>query len=59
MKIGMFALGLGLLSLRLLPALPPTGWLLAIWVIALMLLPFRTYPVAFFLFGLGWACLSA
>ncbi|MPR05236.1 DNA internalization-related competence protein ComEC/Rec2 [Pseudomonas sp. MAFF 212408] len=59
MRTGMFALGLGLLSLRFLPALPPTGWLLALLVLALMLLPFRTYPVAFFLLGLSWACLSA
>ncbi len=55
----MFALGLGLLSLRFLPALPPAGWLLALLVLALMLLPFRTYPVAFFLLGLSWASLSA
>ncbi|PHN20255.1 DNA internalization-related competence protein ComEC/Rec2 [Pseudomonas sp. ICMP 460] len=59
MRTGMFALGLGLLSLRFLPALPPTGWLLALLVLALMLLPFRTYPVAFFLLGVSWACLSA
>lgn len=59
MKTGMFALGLGLLSLRFLPALPPVGWLLAMLVVALMLLPFRTYPLAFFLVGLSWACISA
>ncbi len=59
MKTGMFALGLGLLSLRFLPALPSGGWLLAMLVMALMLLPFRTYPLAFFLLGLGWACISA
>ena len=59
MKTGMFALGLGLLSLRFLPALPPVGWLFAMLVVALMLLPFRTYPVAFFLVGLSWACISA
>ncbi len=28
-------------------------------VVALMLLPFRTYPLAFFLVGLSWACISA
>ncbi|RMP66509.1 hypothetical protein ALQ18_03005 [Pseudomonas marginalis pv. marginalis] len=59
MRTGMFALGLGLLSLRFLPALPAAGWLLALLVLALMLLPFRTYPVAFFLLGLSWASLSA
>ncbi len=55
----MFALALGLLALRFLPALPPTGALLALVQVALMLLPFRTYPLAFFLFGLSWACMSA
>ncbi|MFT0473254.1 DNA internalization-related competence protein ComEC/Rec2 [Pseudomonas antarctica] len=59
MRTGMFALGLGLLSLRFLPTLPPTGWLLALLVMALMLLPFRTYPLAFLLLGLSWACISA
>jgi competence protein ComEC len=55
----MFALALGLLTLRVLPALPATGWLLAMLVLALMLLPFRTFALAFFLFGLSWACISA
>lgn len=55
----MFALALGLLALRFLPALPSAGTLLALAVVALMLLPFRTYPLAFFLFGLCWACVSA
>lgn len=55
----MFALALGLLALRFLPALPPAGMLLALALVALMLLPFRTYPLAFFLFGLCWACVSA
>ncbi|WP_256822798.1 MULTISPECIES: DNA internalization-related competence protein ComEC/Rec2 [unclassified Pseudomonas] len=55
----MFALALGLLALRFLPALPPAGMLLALAVVALMSLPFRTYPLAFFLFGLCWACVSA
>lgn len=55
----MFALALGLLALRFLPALPPTWALLALLLLALMLLPFRTYPLAFFLFGLSWACMSA
>jgi competence protein ComEC len=55
----MLALALGLLVLRFLPALPPVWLMLAMPVVALMLLPFRTYPVAFFLFGLTWACVSA
>ncbi|WP_300631377.1 DNA internalization-related competence protein ComEC/Rec2 [Pseudomonas sp.] len=59
MRTGMFALALGLLTLRFLPALPHTGWLMAMLVLALMLLPFRTYPLAFFLLGLSWACISA
>lgn len=59
MKSGMFALALGLLALRWLPALPSTGWLVMLLLVALMLLPFRTYPLAFLLFGLSWACLSA
>ncbi|MGY2288393.1 DNA internalization-related competence protein ComEC/Rec2 [Pseudomonas sp. SDO528_S397] len=59
MKTGMFALALGLLALRFLPALPTGGVLLLMPVVALMLLPFRTYPLAFFLLGLSWACFSA
>mgnify|MGYP003513305143 FL=1 len=59
MRNGLLALAAGLLSLRLLPELPP-GWLLLLLpVLGLMLLPFRTYPLAFFLFGFSWACLSA
>ncbi|OCR24766.1 competence protein ComEC [Pseudomonas syringae] len=59
MRTGMFALALGMLLLRFLPQLPPTWLLLVMPVVALMLLPFRTYPLAFFLFGLTWACASA
>ncbi|MEZ0616147.1 DNA internalization-related competence protein ComEC/Rec2 [Pseudomonas sp. Env-44] len=59
MKTGMLALALGLLMLRWLPALPPGGALLGMLVLALMLLPFRSYPLAFFLVGLSWACFSA
>lgn len=59
MRTGMVALALGLLAVRFLPALPP-GWLMwLIPVVALMLLPFRSYPLAFFLFGFSWACISA
>ncbi|SDO50944.1 competence protein ComEC [Pseudomonas reinekei] len=59
MRTGMMALALGLLALRFLPALPPVGlwWLMP--VAGLMLLPFKTYPAAFFLFGLSWACVQA
>lgn len=59
MRTGMLALAGGLLTLVFLPALPPVGLLLALPVVALMLLPFRTYPVAFFLLGLSWACACA
>ncbi len=59
MKTGMFTLALGLLALRFLPALPSVGWLIAMLVLALMLLPFRTFALAFFLLGLSWACISA
>ncbi|WP_348748198.1 DNA internalization-related competence protein ComEC/Rec2 [Pseudomonas rhodesiae] len=59
MKTGMFAFASGLLALVFLPALPATGWLIAVLVLALMVLPFRTYPLAFFLMGLSWACFSA
>jgi competence protein ComEC len=55
----MMALALGLLTLRFLPALPPVWLWLAMPVAGLMLLPFRTYPAAFYLFGLSWACVNA
>ncbi len=59
MRTGMFALAAGLACLPLLPWLPP-AW--ALWLIALaglMLLPWRSYPLALFGFGLVWACVSA
>ncbi|MBD9424534.1 DNA internalization-related competence protein ComEC/Rec2 [Pseudomonas sp. PDM15] len=59
MRTGMLALGAGLACLPLLPELPPTWLLLALLPIALMLLPWRSYPVSFFLFGFVWACYSA
>lgn len=59
MRTGMLAFALGLLALRFLPVLPPVWLVLLLPVLALMLLPFRTYPLAFFLFGFSWACASA
>ncbi|MGX1084983.1 hypothetical protein AB7M25_001549 [Pseudomonas sp. AP3_22 TE3818] len=59
MRTGMMALALSLLTLRFLPALPPVWLWLAMPVAGLMLLPFRTYPVAFYLLGLSWACANA
>jgi competence protein ComEC len=55
----MIALALGLLALRFLPVLPPVWFWLVLPVAALMMLPFRTYPLAFFLFGFSWACANA
>lgn len=58
MRTGMLGLAAGLLALGFLPVLPPGWWLLPMAMLALMLLPFRTHPVAFFLFGFTWACAS-
>jgi competence protein ComEC len=55
----MMALALGLLTLRFLPVLPPVWLWLLLPVAGLMLLPFRTYPLALFLFGFSWACANA
>ncbi|AMR67488.1 DNA internalization-related competence protein ComEC/Rec2 [Aquipseudomonas alcaligenes] len=59
MRTGMFALAAGLACLPLLPQLPPTWLLLALLPLALMLLPWRSYPLALLLFGFVWACFSA
>jgi len=55
MRTGMLALALGLLTLRFLPALPPVWLWMLLPVAGLMVLPFRAFPLAFFLFGLSWA----
>ncbi|MGN8343774.1 DNA internalization-related competence protein ComEC/Rec2 [Pseudomonas sp. SMV71] len=59
MRTGLVALALGLLTPVFLPALPPLWLMAAMPVLALMVLPFRTYPLGLFLLGLAWACLSA
>ncbi|MHC8365865.1 DNA internalization-related competence protein ComEC/Rec2 [Pseudomonas sp. ZT5P21] len=59
MRTGMMALALGLLALRFLPGLPPVWFWLVLPVTGLMVLPFRTYPMAFFLFGFSWAGANA
>lgn len=59
MRIGMFALALGLLSLRLLPTLPSVGWLAVLLFLALGCLMSRSWPLGVFLLGLCWACGSA
>lgn len=59
MRTGILALLAGLLVLRWLPSLPPV-WLLGLLpIVGLMLLPFRSYPLALFLFAFTWACTSA
>lgn len=59
MRIGIVALAAGLLALRFLPALPPI-WLVALLaVVAVPLLLLRSYPLALFLLGFSWACVSA
>ncbi|WP_205297694.1 DNA internalization-related competence protein ComEC/Rec2 [Pantoea sp. Cy-639] len=55
----MFALALGLLSLRLLPTLPSVGWLAVLLLLALGCLMSRGWPLGVFLLGLCWACGSA
>lgn len=59
MRTGMLALCAGLLTLRFLPVLPETLWLLLIAAAGLLLLPFRTYPLGLFALGMAWACASA
>ncbi|WP_449439301.1 MULTISPECIES: DNA internalization-related competence protein ComEC/Rec2 [Pseudomonas] len=59
MRTGMMALALGLLALRFLPVLPPVWLWLVLPVVGLMVFSFRTYPVAFFLFGFSWAGANA
>ncbi|MDD0843250.1 DNA internalization-related competence protein ComEC/Rec2 [Pseudomonas sp. Gutcm_11s] len=59
MRTGMLALAAGLACLPFMPRLPETWQLLALLPVALMLLPWRSYPVSFFLLGFAWACCSA
>ncbi|MFZ3153159.1 DNA internalization-related competence protein ComEC/Rec2 [Pseudomonas sp.] len=59
MRTGILALVAGLLVLRFLPALPPLWLLVLLPIFGLMLLPFRSYPLALLLFGFTWACVSA
>ncbi|WP_085656037.1 DNA internalization-related competence protein ComEC/Rec2 [Pseudomonas sp. B11(2017)] len=59
MRTGMMALAAGLLAPVFLPALPPVGLLWAMPVAVLMLLPFRSYPLGFLLFGFMWTGLGA
>ncbi|WP_095048626.1 DNA internalization-related competence protein ComEC/Rec2 [Pseudomonas sp. Irchel s3h9] len=59
MRTGMMALAVGLLVAVFMPALPPVWLMLLLPVVALMLLPFRSYPLAFLLFGFTWASVGA
>ncbi|MHA3738893.1 DNA internalization-related competence protein ComEC/Rec2 [Pseudomonas sp. Eth.TT006] len=59
MRTGMVALAAGLLPVVFLPGLPPVGLLMLLPMVGLMLLPFRSYPLAFWLFGFTWAGFSA
>ncbi|WP_220814796.1 DNA internalization-related competence protein ComEC/Rec2 [Pseudomonas paralcaligenes] len=59
MRTGMVALAAGLVCLRFLSELPPLWLLLLLLPVALMLLPWRSYPLSFLLFGFVWACFSA
>lgn len=59
MRTGMFALALGLLGLRFLPALPSVGAMLTMLVLGMFCLSGRARPVGCFLLGLSWACWSA
>ncbi|MFJ4249999.1 competence protein ComEC [Pseudomonas helmanticensis] len=59
MRTGMMALAVGLLAPVFMPALPPVWLMLALPVAGLLVLPFRSYPLVFLLFGLTWTCVSA
>jgi len=52
MRNALLMLAAGLLSVRFLPALPPLWSLFVLTLIGLMCLPWRTYLLSFFLFGL-------
>lgn len=59
MRTALLALVAGLLLLRVLSDLPPLEVLLLLLVAGILLLPWRSYPIALFLFGFVWACFSA
>lgn len=59
MRTGMFALALGLLSLRFLPALPSVGTMVAMLLFGMVCLPGRARVVGWYLLGVCWACWSA
>lgn len=59
MRTGMFALALGLLALRWLPALPPAWLITVLPVLGVLLLFSRARPLGLALLGFSWACWSA
>ncbi|WP_313740054.1 DNA internalization-related competence protein ComEC/Rec2 [Pseudomonas sp.] len=59
MRTGMFALALGLLSLRFIPVLPSVGWLLAGVLLTIVCLGVQRWLAGCLLLGLCWACASA
>ena len=59
MRTGMLALAMGLLALRWMPVLPPSWLLLVLALLGLLLLPWRSYSLGFFLLGFVWACICA
>lgn len=59
MRFLMLALIVGMLSLRFLPELPSTLWLLVLVLVALLALVLRVFPLGMYLLGLCWACISA
>ncbi|MBX9763194.1 MAG: DNA internalization-related competence protein ComEC/Rec2 [Pseudomonadaceae bacterium] len=59
MRTALLALVAGMLLLRFLPSLPSPWALLLMLVGGILLLPWRSYPIALFLFGFTWACFSA
>lgn len=59
MRKGMLALVLGLLCLRLFPALPSVGWLVALALLGLAALGTRLRLLGWFMLGACWACWSA
>jgi competence protein ComEC len=59
MRTGIVALAFGLLTLRFLPMIPPTGLLLVVGLSGLGLLWSRGRNLGLYLLGLCWACFSA
>ena len=59
LRNGLLGLAAGVLLLRFLPQLPPASAVMALGVVGLVLVPFRSYPVGLFLLGFSWACVSA